>query len=105
MVKITLEVEGMACGMCEAHVNDAIRKAFPVKKVTSSHTKGKTEILAENPLEEDSPCWENDRDNSTWFHRTFGGDRCAAWTALYRAQLGTAVCPELWAEALRQSCL
>ena len=27
MVKITLEVEGMACGMCEAHVNDAIRKA------------------------------------------------------------------------------
>ena len=50
MVKITLEVEGMACGMCEAHVNDAIRKAFPVKKVTSSHTKGKTEILAENPF-------------------------------------------------------
>ena len=53
MVKITLEVEGMACGMCEAHVNDAIRKAFPVKKVTSSHTKGKTEILAENPLDEE----------------------------------------------------
>ena len=40
MVKITLEVEGMACGMCEAHVNDVIRKVFPVKKVTSSHTKG-----------------------------------------------------------------
>ena len=53
MVKITLEVEGMACGMCEAHVNDAIRKAFPVKKVTSSHTKGKTVILAENPLDEE----------------------------------------------------
>ena len=53
MVKITLEVEGMACGMCEAHVNDAIRKALPVKKVTSSHTKGKTEILAENPLYEE----------------------------------------------------
>ena len=53
MVKITLEVEGMACGMCEAHVNDAIRKAFPVKKVTSSNTKGKTEILAENPLDEE----------------------------------------------------
>ena len=47
MVKITLEVEGMACGMCEAHVNDAIRKAFPVKKVTSSHTKGETVILAD----------------------------------------------------------
>ena len=39
MVKITLEVEGMACGMCEAHVNDAIRKAFPVKKVTPHQRK------------------------------------------------------------------
>lgn len=39
MIKITVGVEGMACGMCEAHVNDAVRGAFPVKKVTSSHTK------------------------------------------------------------------
>ena len=53
MVKIVLEVEGMACGMCEAHVNDAIRKAFQVRKVTSSHTKGTTEILAESPLDEE----------------------------------------------------
>ena len=52
MVKITLEVEGMACGMCESHVNDAVRKAFPVKKVTSSHGKGRTEIIAEETLEE-----------------------------------------------------
>ena len=53
MVKITLEIEGMACGMCESHINDAVRKAFAVKKVSSSHTKGKTEILAELPLEEE----------------------------------------------------
>ena len=53
MVKITLEIEGMACGMCESHINDAVRKAFEVKKVSSSHTKGKTEILAESPLEEE----------------------------------------------------
>ncbi len=52
MVKITLEVDGMACGMCEAHVNDAVRKAFSVKKVTSSHAKGRTEILAESPIDE-----------------------------------------------------
>ena len=32
MWKYTVEVNGMMCGMCEAHVNDAIRKAFPVKK-------------------------------------------------------------------------
>lgn len=53
MVKITLDVEGMACGMCESHINDAVRRGFAVKKVTSSHTKGKTEILAEQPLDEE----------------------------------------------------
>lgn len=53
MVRITLDIEGMACGMCEAHINDALRKAFAVKKVTSSHAKGKTEILSEQPLDEE----------------------------------------------------
>ena len=53
MVKITLQIEGMACGMCETYVNDATRKAFPVKKVTSSHNKGQTEILAEAQLDEE----------------------------------------------------
>lgn len=52
MVKTILEIDGMACGMCEAHVNDAIRRAFSVKKVTSSHAKGSAEILSEQPLEE-----------------------------------------------------
>ena len=53
MVKMTLDVDGMACGMCEAHVNDAVRKVFQVKKVTSSHSKGITEIIAEEPLDEE----------------------------------------------------
>ena len=53
MVKMTLDVDGMMCGMCEAHVNDAIRKVFDVKKVTSSHSKGQTEIIAEEPLDEE----------------------------------------------------
>lgn len=52
MVKITLEIEGMACGMCETHINDTVRRQFTVKKVSSSHSKGKTEIIAENPLDE-----------------------------------------------------
>ena len=52
MQKITLQVDGMQCGMCEAHVNDAVRGAFPVKKVTSSHAKGETVVLAEAPLDE-----------------------------------------------------
>ena len=45
MWKYTVQVSGMMCGMCEAHVNDAVRKACPVKKVRSSHSKGETEIL------------------------------------------------------------
>ena len=53
MFKITAKVEGMACGMCEAHINDAVRKNFAVKKVTSSHSKGKTEIIVELPIDED----------------------------------------------------
>ena len=42
MIQYTIAVEGMACSMCEAHINDAVRKAFPVKKVTSSRSKRKT---------------------------------------------------------------
>ena len=53
MVKVTLDIDGMACGMCETHINDAIRREFAVKKVTSSHSKGKTEIIAEQPLDEE----------------------------------------------------
>lgn len=46
MKKITVKVSGMMCGMCESHINDAIRRAFKVKKVSSSHSKEKTEIIA-----------------------------------------------------------
>lgn len=52
MVKITLDIEGMACGMCEAHINEAVRNAFQVKKVTSSHTKKQTVILVEEDIPE-----------------------------------------------------
>lgn len=52
MVKIIVGIEGMACGMCEAHINEAVRNAFQVKKVTSSHTKKQTVILAEKDIPE-----------------------------------------------------
>lgn len=42
------------CGMCESHINDAVRASFPVKKVTSSHTKGETVILTESEIGEDA---------------------------------------------------
>jgi copper chaperone CopZ len=52
MNKITVKINGMMCGMCESHINDAIRKAFQVKKVTSSHSKGETVILTEENISE-----------------------------------------------------
>ena len=51
MKKTILKISGMMCGMCEAHINDAIRAAFPVRKVTSSHTRGETVILSEASLD------------------------------------------------------
>ena len=54
MQKIVLKIDGMMCGMCESHINDAIRNAFSVKKVTSSHAKGVTEILTEEDISEDA---------------------------------------------------
>ena len=53
MIETVVQVDGMMCGMCESHVNDAVRKAFPeAKKVASSHTKGQTVIHSEQALDE-----------------------------------------------------
>lgn len=54
MVKTTLEIEGMFCGMCESHINDTIRRQFAVKKVSSSRSKGLTEIISENTPDEEA---------------------------------------------------
>lgn len=51
MLKITLEVEGMRCGMCETHVGDVVRRVEGVKKVSSSHAKGRTEVIAEDGVD------------------------------------------------------
>ena len=53
MTRTTMKVSGMICGMCDSHVNDAIRNAFSVKKVSSSRNKGETVILSETPLDPD----------------------------------------------------
>ena len=45
MIETVVQVDGMMCGMCESHVNDAVRKA-------SSHTKGQTVIHSEQALDE-----------------------------------------------------
>ena len=53
MVKMIVGVEGMACGMCESHINDAIRNAFSVDSVSSSRSKKETDMIAEKPIEEE----------------------------------------------------
>ena len=51
MFKTVVKVDGMMCGMCESHVNEAVRKAVPL---TSSHGKGITEIISEDKIDEEA---------------------------------------------------
>ena len=51
MVKTVLKIDGMMCGMCEAHMNDLIRKNFKVKKVTSSAKDGETVIISDAEMD------------------------------------------------------
>lgn len=53
MVKTTIKIEGMACGMCETHMNDAIRNTFKIKKVSSSHTDKESVVISDEELNED----------------------------------------------------
>ena len=50
MIKTTVQISGMICGMCEAHINDAVRAAVPVRKVTSSRKNRETVILSDEPI-------------------------------------------------------
>ncbi len=53
MKKTTLTIDGMRCGMCEAHVCDVIRRNFNVKKVTASHIKNQAVVISDTPLDAD----------------------------------------------------
>lgn len=52
MFETTLNIDGMACGMCESHVQDVVRQNFSVKKVTASHSKGTCVILSKTVPDE-----------------------------------------------------
>ena len=54
MNKITVKIDGMMCGMCEAHICDTIRKAFPdAKKVKASKKGGEATFLTDEPIDKD----------------------------------------------------
>ena len=55
MIKTTMRIDGMMCGMCEAHVCDAIRKAVPgAKKVSANRGKKEASFLTEDAVDPDS---------------------------------------------------
>ena len=55
MIQITLQIDGMMCGMCEAHVCDAIRKAVPAaKKVTASRAKKEATFVTDGAVDADA---------------------------------------------------
>lgn len=55
MIKTTLKIEGMMCGMCEAHICEAVRKAVPfAKKVSASRSMGKATFLTEEAVDTDA---------------------------------------------------
>lgn len=52
MIRTTLKIDGMMCGMCETHICEAIRKAVPsAKKVTASRGKKEASFLTEEPVD------------------------------------------------------
>ena len=49
-----MKIDGMMCGMCEAHICDVIRNTVPcAKKVSASHSKGEASFITENAVDAD----------------------------------------------------
>ena len=47
MTEYIFTVKGMACEMCENHVNDAVRRVADIKSVKSNRKKDETIVVAE----------------------------------------------------------
>ncbi len=55
MNKITVKINGMMCGMCEAYICDTLRRAFPdAKKVKASRSRGEATFLTANSIDEEA---------------------------------------------------
>lgn len=50
MKQVNLKIDGMKCGMCEAHINDNVRHLDGIKKVSSSHIKGSCQIVCDDDV-------------------------------------------------------
>ena len=55
MNRVTVKIEKMTCGMCEAHICDTIRKAIPsAKKVKASRAKGEAAFLTQESFDNET---------------------------------------------------
>ena len=53
MNQVTMKITGMRCGMCEAHICDTIRKAYPdARKVKASSGKKSAEFITSSTVNE-----------------------------------------------------
>lgn len=54
MQKITVQIEKMMCAMCESHMDDGFKNAFPfIKKVKSSHADKKSVIITPEDISDE----------------------------------------------------
>ena len=53
MNKYIMGIDGMRCGMCEMHVEEAIRKSIKAKKIKASHFKNNLVVITELELTEE----------------------------------------------------
>lgn len=55
MGKYILKIEGMMCGMCEAHICDTIRNAVPsAKKVKASRRKSEASFVTDDTIDDET---------------------------------------------------
>ena len=55
MYRVTVKIEGMMCGMCEAHIADTIRREFPdAKKASASRKHGEATFLSEREIDRET---------------------------------------------------
>jgi len=53
MTKTTATIEGMRCPMCEAHIQDTIRKLGGIKKVKASRHKKQATIISDREISQE----------------------------------------------------
>lgn len=52
MIETHIGIEGMMCPMCESHICEILRKAFPGCSVKASRRKKEAVLISDAPLDE-----------------------------------------------------